>query len=157
MTLEQMFYYNVAAICLAERRFSPMTIWQRILHALGYIPSSRLAFHADEELIQSLQTIAESEQRQTGEVAFELLTSALAKRQVDDGLVARWQMLSPREQQVAALACLNFTNRQIAARLMITPETAKTHVRNVLRKFGLHSKADLRRALADWDFSAWVL
>jgi DNA-binding CsgD family transcriptional regulator len=57
---------------------------------------------------------------------------------------------------VAALTRLNFTNRQIAARLMITPETAKTHVRNVLRKFDLHSKAELRRALADWDFSAWL-
>jgi two-component system response regulator NreC len=134
-----------------------MTIWQRILNALGYAPSSRLAFHADEELIQSLQTIAESEQRQTGEIAFELLTLALAQRQVNDEHVAHWQVLSPREQQVAVLTCLNFTNRQIAARLMITPETAKSHVRNVLRKFGLHSKAELRRALADWDFSAWVL
>jgi two-component system response regulator NreC len=133
-----------------------MTIWQRILRALGYSPSSRLAFHADEGLLQSLQTIAEREQRRTGEVAFELLSSALAQRQVDDVLVAHWRILSPREQQVAALTCLNFTNRQIAARLMITPETAKTHVRNVLRKFDLHSKAELRRALADWDFSAWL-
>ena len=133
-----------------------MTIWQRILRVLGYAPPSRLAFHADEELLQSLQTIAESEQRRTGEIASELLSSALAQRQVDDGLVACWRFLSPREQQVAALTCLNFTNRQIAARLMITPETAKTHVRNVLRKFDLHSKAELRRALADWDFSAWL-
>ncbi len=132
-----------------------MTIWQRILRVLGYAPPSRLAFHADEELLQSLQTIAEHEQRQTGEVASELLSSALAQRQVDNGLVAHWRFLSAREQQVAALTCLNFTNRQIAARLMITPETAKTHVRNVLRKFDLHSKTELRRALADWDFSAW--
>jgi DNA-binding CsgD family transcriptional regulator len=51
---------------------------------------------------------------------------------------------------------LNFTNRQIAARLQITPETVKTHVRNVLHKFDLHSKAELRRSLADWDFSAWL-
>jgi DNA-binding CsgD family transcriptional regulator len=108
-----------------------MTIWQRILRVLGYAPPSRLAFHADEELLQSLQTIAEREQRHTGEIASELISSALAQR-------------------------LNFTNRQIAARLMITPDTAKTHVRNVLRKFDLHSKAELRRALADWDFSAWL-
>jgi len=133
-----------------------MTIWQRILRVLGYDPPPRLAFHADEELLQSLQTIAEREQRHTGEIASELLSSALARRQVDNRLVTHWRFLSPREQQVAALTCLNFTNRQIAARLMITPETVKTHVRNVLRKFDLHSKADLRRALADWDFSAWL-
>jgi DNA-binding CsgD family transcriptional regulator len=134
-----------------------MSIWQRILRVLGYAPRSRLAFHADEELIRSLQTIAEREQRQTGEIAFELLTSAVLLRQVNDEHIAHWQMLSPREQQVAVLTCQNFTNRQIAARLMITPETTKSHVRNVLRKFGLKSKAELRRALADWDFSAWVL
>jgi two-component system response regulator NreC len=133
-----------------------MTIWQRIRRVLGYGHSPRLTFHADEDLLQSLQTIAAREQRRTGEVAFDLLSSALAQRQIDDGLVARWRFLSPREQQVAALTCLNFTNRQIAARLMVTPETAKTHVRNVLRKFDLHSKAELRRALADWDFSAWL-
>lgn len=133
-----------------------MTFWQRILKALGYDPSSRLVFHADEEMIQFLRTIAQREQRQTGEVAFDLLSSALARRQVNDEHIAHWQMLSPREQQVAALICLNFTNRQIGARLMISPETAKTHVRNVLRKFSLHSKAELRQALADWDFSAWL-
>ena len=97
-----------------------MTIWQRILRVLGYAPPSRLAFHADEELLQSLQTIAEREQRHTGEIASELLSSALEQRQVDDGLVAHWRILSPREQQVAALTCLNFTNRQIAARLTIS-------------------------------------
>ena len=133
-----------------------MTIWQRVLRALGYTPATRLEFHADENLLQSLQTMAEREQRHTGEVASELLSSALARRQVDDSLMAHWRFLSAREQQVAALICLNFTNRQIAARLRITPETAKSHVRNVLRKFDLHSKAELRRALADWDFSAWL-
>ncbi len=133
-----------------------MTIWQRVLRALGYTPATRLEFHADENLLQSLQTIAEREQRHTGEIASELLSSALARRQVDDSLLAHWGFLSAREQQVAALICLNFTNRQIAARLRITPETAKSHVRNVLRKFDLHSKAELRRALADWDFSTWL-
>jgi len=133
-----------------------MTIWQRVLRALGYTPATRLEFHADENLLQSLQTMAEREQRHTGEIASELLSSALARRQVDDSLMAHWGFLSAREQQVAALICLNFTNRQIAARLRITPETAKSHVRNVLRKFDLHSKAELRRALADWDFSTWL-
>ena len=132
-----------------------MAIWQRVLRALGYASATtHLEFHADEDLLQSLQTIAEREQRRTGEVASELLSSALARRQVDDGLLSHWCFLSPREQQVAALTCLNFTNRQIAAKLLVTPETAKT--RNVLRKFDLHSKAELRRALADWDFSAWL-
>jgi DNA-binding CsgD family transcriptional regulator len=56
---------------------------------------------------------------------------------------------------VAALTCLGYTNRQMAARLSLSPETIKTHVRNVLFKFGLNRKTDLRQALANWDFSAW--
>ena len=63
--------------------------------------------------------------------------------------------LTPREQDVAALACLGYTNRQIAARLGISPDTVKTHVRNLLHKFELHSKDELRSLLQDWDFSAW--
>ena len=47
------------------------------------------------------------------------------------------------------------TNRQIAARLVLSPETVKTHLRSVLHKFGLRSKAELRQALAGWDFSGW--
>jgi len=64
--------------------------------------------------------------------------------------------LTPRQQQTAALACLNFTNRQIAARLGISPQTVKTHIRNLLHRFDLHSKAELRQVLADWDFSEWI-
>ena len=68
----------------------------------------------------------------------------------------RWQQLTPREQQVAALVCLNYTNHQIAARLSISPDTVKLHVHNLLAKFDLHRKADLRVALSDLDFSVWV-
>ena len=67
----------------------------------------------------------------------------------------RWQTLTPREQQVAALVCLNHTSRQIAALLVISPETVKTHVGNLLRKFGLPTRQELRQALAGWDFSEW--
>jgi DNA-binding CsgD family transcriptional regulator len=43
----------------------------------------------------------------------------------------------------------------MASHLDISVETVKTHVANTLRKFDLHSKADLRVSLAGWDFSAW--
>jgi DNA-binding CsgD family transcriptional regulator len=50
---------------------------------------------------------------------------------------------------------LNYTNRQIAACLQISPWTVTTHTRNVLSRFNLHTKKELRRALASWDFTAW--
>ena len=133
-----------------------MSFWQRLLRVLGYPPATRLSFHMDQEMTRSLQELAAREQRQAGEVAVDLLSSALAERNAGGEMLERWLRLSAREQQVASLVCLQYTNRQIAARLVITPETAKTHVRNVLRKFGLRSKAQLRRELAGWDFSDWL-
>jgi DNA-binding CsgD family transcriptional regulator len=53
------------------------------------------------------------------------------------------------------LVCLDYTNRDIANRLVISIDTARSHVRNILYKFNLHSKGELRVVLADWDFSAW--
>jgi DNA-binding NarL/FixJ family response regulator len=63
--------------------------------------------------------------------------------------------LSPREQDVLALTCLGYTNRQIAARLGISAGTVKSYIQNVLNKLALHSKVELRFAFYGWDFSAW--
>jgi non-specific serine/threonine protein kinase len=52
-------------------------------------------------------------------------------------------LLTPREQEVAALIARGSTNRQIAATLVITPRTADTHVRNILTKLELHSRAQV--------------
>ncbi len=132
-----------------------MSFVTRLLRSLGYSRPARLAFHMDQALDQSLRQLAEQEQRNPEDVAADLLSFALAQRHAADENLERWRSLSPREQQVAALACLSYTNRQIAARLVISPETVKTHVRNILHKFGLRSKSELRQALAEWDFGAW--
>lgn len=133
-----------------------MSLWQRLLNALGYPVESRISFHADMGLIQSLQALANQEQRGIDQVAIDLLSFALDQRQATDHCLQQWRTLSPREQQVTALICLNYNNRQIAAHLGVSPETIKTHVRHILRKFETGSKAELRQTLADWDFSAWI-
>ena len=133
-----------------------MSILQRILKSIGYTRSPQLTFEMDQALVESLQEIADQEERSTEAVASDLLTFALAQRRAAGENLACWRSLTPREQQIAALACINYTNRQIAAHLFISPETVKTHMRNVLRKFDLHSKAELRQTLGDWDFSSWT-
>lgn len=131
------------------------TIWDRLICNLGHQPARRLTFEADQELIESLRGWAEQEQRAPEQVAADLLAQAVGRRKGAQDNLHRWEALSPREQQVAALICLDYTNRQIAVRLSISPETVKTHVHNLLAKFNLQSKVQLRRLLADWDFSAW--
>jgi DNA-binding CsgD family transcriptional regulator len=115
----------------------------------------RRSFALEADLHAALLEQALREQRRPDELVAELLSSALAQRQGYDVLQERWQSLSPREQDVSAYTCLDCTNRQIAARMGISEETVKTHMQNVLVKFHLHGKSQLRMVLAQWDFSAW--
>jgi DNA-binding CsgD family transcriptional regulator len=136
-----------------------MTWWKWLLDRLGRQERPHeehsLAFEAEQNLINELQSLAEQERRPAEQVAVELLQQALARRKAAEVSLQTWQAISPREQQVAAFVCLNYTNRQIAARLGISQETVKTHVRNLLIKFGLRTKVELCQFLADWDFSEW--
>ena len=51
--------------------------------------------------------------------------------------------LSPREREVAALVAQGLTNRQIAARLVVTARTAATHVEHILGKLALTSRVQI--------------
>jgi DNA-binding CsgD family transcriptional regulator/tetratricopeptide (TPR) repeat protein len=51
--------------------------------------------------------------------------------------------LTPREQEVAVLVARNLTNRQIASQLMLSEHTVATHIRNILKKLGLHSRTQI--------------
>jgi DNA-binding CsgD family transcriptional regulator len=76
----------------------------------------------------------------------------------DDSAVDRYQLwlqLSPREQDVTAFACLRYTNRQIAARLGLSPETVRTYLQHAIGKLHLKNKTDLLLFFAGWDFSAF--
>ena len=127
-----------------------MSLWQSIQRILGL-----QVIHLDKSTLYELQNLAEQENRPKEAVAADLLTFALVQRGAAETKLRLWQELSPREREVTALLCLSYTNSQIARRLSISTPTVKTHVRNVLRKFGLSRRSDLRLVLAEWDFSAW--
>lgn len=133
----------------------PMNLFDRLLNVLRRPPAAPRLFEFDEVLLEKLRQIAVREQRSEEEVAVDLLETALTLRGTDRVRLQVWESLSPREQEVVALACLGKTNRQIAARLYLSPETIKTHMRHSLRKFGVANKVELRALLADWDFGGW--
>jgi DNA-binding CsgD family transcriptional regulator len=99
--------------------------------------------------------IAHQVKRPVQEIQADLLAAGLARRDAHVEFWQRWQSLSPREQEVAAFTCLGYTNRQMAFQLKLAPDTIKGYVRQVLIKFKLHSKAELRLHLEGWDFSQW--
>ena len=113
------------------------------------------AFQLDEGLIQGLQDLAEREQRPPDEVARRLVARALEERRAAEDCLERWKTLTPREQQVVALICLNYTTPQIAARLDISTQTVKTHAHHAFYKFNVRTRQELRQTLNRWDFKNW--
>ncbi len=133
-----------------------MSILDRLLYRLGLRRNPGLHSYAFDEILQAeLSKLAHQRGLTEEELAKDLLAAGLQDYSDAGRLLQNWRALSPREQDVTALACLGYTNRQIAARLGISPETVKTHLGNVLPQFGLHSRNELRLLFANWDFSAW--
>ncbi len=133
-----------------------MVIWDHLLSLLGLKRGSGPRYYKLDEPLQSvLETLAVEEQRPAEDIQADLIEAGLAQRQTYNEVLQHWQFLSPREKDVTALTCLGYTNRQISATLHISIDTVKTHIRNILVKFRLHGKAELRQAMAGWDFSEW--
>ncbi len=132
-----------------------MYLFQRLLERLRQLVRRERTFALDFKTLESLRVIAEKERRSETEMAVNLVQEAVQARQRRGMTLFMWSSLSPREQEVAGLICLHYTNRQIASRLHISPETVKTHVAHVLTKFGVTNRQSLRVVLAEWDFSEW--
>jgi len=110
----------------------------------------------DLAVLDEVRALAENQGCAQEEMIVRLLRQALHTRRREGQTYRAWESLSLREKQVAAMVCAGMTGRQIAARLVLSPETIKTHVRHVLAKFGLNSRQAFRNLLADWDFSRWI-
>ena len=51
--------------------------------------------------------------------------------------------LTARQREVADLVAQGLTDRQIAARLVISPRTAESHVEQILTRLGFRSRAEI--------------
>jgi DNA-binding CsgD family transcriptional regulator len=133
-----------------------MSIWRKLLYWLGVRDDPGPRFYKlDTGLHESVKTLATHEGRSEDAILADLVAAGLTRYSDQEVFWHHWETLSPREREITALTCLGYTNKQMAARLSISPETVKTHVRNVLFKFDVHSKAKLRVMLASWDFNSW--
>ncbi len=134
-----------------------MYLYERIFRAIRnwFAPRCGRNFTLEVDTLRTLQHIARQEKRTPEEVANQYLDDALRDLRLQQENWRKWQSLSPREQEIAALICLHYTSRQIAVMLEISPETVKTHVEHILDKFKVRDRNKLRRMLNGWDFSQW--
>jgi len=117
--------------------------------------NGRFTLELDDGLFVQLRLAA----RTRGQSPETLIANLLARGLEQEALRAQAEttlsILTPREQEVAWLTARGHTNQQIAEKLVISPETVKTHVRHVLEKFCVRSKADLRLLLLDLGVRWW--
>ncbi len=107
------------------------------------------------KILRTLEEYARREQRTPEDLAKELVAIAIREQQAQEDNWRRWEKLSPREKQVTALICLNYSSRQIAAHLHISPLTVKTHAEHILMKFDVPDRNRLRQLLNGWNFNGW--
>jgi DNA-binding NarL/FixJ family response regulator len=71
-----------------------------------------------------------------------LLRQLIGRRRDHEIALHRVATLTRREREVLAQLALGADNEAIAQYLVISPETARTHVQNVLGKLGVHSRLE---------------
>jgi DNA-binding NarL/FixJ family response regulator len=104
--------------------------------ARGYILKNADA----DELLQAIERVHAGEAMLSPVMTFRLLQ---ALRSGGAPIPSSELPLTSREQDVFQLLVQGASNRQIAESLMITENTVKTHVRNILEKLELHSRTEV--------------
>ena len=109
----------------------------------------------DPNLVLLILNVASREGITPNEAVNQLLSFALGEQHYTDENLALWDTLTNREKETAALICLGYKNQEIAQLMSISINTVRTHVKRVLRKFDVGSKAEFQLRLATWDFTGW--
>jgi two-component system NarL family response regulator len=94
------------------------------------------------DLLEGTRVVHRGEAMIPGRMLGTLLTTLLERRRREREMLLRISRLTVRERQVLELLAAGAKNRAIAGVLMISPDTARTHVQNLLPKLGLHSRLE---------------
>jgi DNA-binding NarL/FixJ family response regulator len=113
----------------------------------GAIGEVAPGLHA-EAILHAVQRAARGEPVLEPELARELLHWLRLRRDGGRSLRPVLSPLSDREWQVLDMLCSGLTRREIAERLVLAPETVRTHVKRILRKLGVDSQREAVAAAA---------
>jgi DNA-binding NarL/FixJ family response regulator len=118
--------------------------------ASGYLPKSA----ALDDLIDATKALHRGEAVVPAPLLRTVLTRLVRRSRERDAAMRLLADLTPREREVLSLLAAGSDNDAIALRLVISPETARTHIQRVLGKLGVHSRIEAasfvsRTGLAD--------
>jgi DNA-binding NarL/FixJ family response regulator len=94
------------------------------------------------ELLHGIEVIAAGDALISPRITRRLIAEFAARRD-PQMLPPALSELTDRERDILLLIARGLSNAEIAGRLVISPLTAKSHVRNILRKLDCHDRASL--------------
>lgn len=95
-----------------------------------------------QELLGAVRALQRGETVVPGHMLGPLLTSLMRQRKQEDAAFERILRLTQREKEVLALLAEGADNEAIARALVISPQTARTHIQNILGKLNVHSRLE---------------
>ncbi|MFD3841468.1 response regulator [Streptomyces sp. NPDC058642] len=94
------------------------------------------------DLLQAIEVVAGGEALLSPSVTRTLI-GEFVSRPPDRATAPGLECLTPREREVTALAARGLTNEEIAAHMVISPFTVKTHISRAMTKLGARDRAQL--------------
>jgi DNA-binding NarL/FixJ family response regulator len=94
------------------------------------------------ELVGTIRSVMQGETIIPPHLLGGLLRKLVSHRVLQDKARRQLDQLTRREKQVLALLGQGASSEAIAEELVISPQTARTHIQNVLSKLGVHSRLE---------------
>jgi two-component system, NarL family, nitrate/nitrite response regulator NarL len=144
-------YSGVRASCLIRERapdcrtivLADVQDQRQLTDGLGCGASGYLTKDCSvEELVAAVRAVARGETLIPQMMLGPLLSDLLDRRGDHENALLKLGDLSPREREVLALVARGAKTSAIAEALFISPETARTHIQNILTKLEVHSRLE---------------
>jgi DNA-binding NarL/FixJ family response regulator len=129
---------HARVLILAEREDDELLLHGVEAGARGFVTrSSPLP-----DLVDAVRRVGRGDLGIPHHMVVELVDRLVSRRHDRHDAAQRLSGLTRRERQVLALLADGADNDEIARALVISPETARSHVQNALRKLGVHSRLE---------------
>jgi DNA-binding NarL/FixJ family response regulator len=94
------------------------------------------------ELIEATRAVLRGETIVPPAMLGDLLSQLVQSKERQNEVLRRLSRLTRREREVLALLVEGADNDLVAQQLVISPETARTHIQNILSKLDVHSRLE---------------
>jgi DNA-binding NarL/FixJ family response regulator len=138
---------------LSETRVMIVSMHSKINHiseafragASGYVVKESAA----DRLIQGLEAISRGEYYLDSSLSHKVVKKLMEFPEKEAKITdARYETLTPREQEVMRLLAKGISTKKIAEKLFISPKTVENHRANIMNKLELHGTMELIRYAA---------